>query len=76
MLTKENLYILAIAGLGIKDEVIERNLANNRGSIALGSYGVLKEWRASQSSYQVAYTKMSEALTLNGMNDCKFEALM
>ena len=72
----EDLYTLAISGLGVKEDTIAGHLRNNRDSIAMASLGVLKDWRGRQYNYQVAYTNICDALGKAEMDSCVHEILL
>ena len=71
----DDLYTLAIAGLGINEDIVARHLSDKSDSIARASLGVLKDWRAKQSNYQVAYTNICDALRRAEMDSCIHEVL-
>ena len=58
----EDLYYLAIIGLGIKDEAVAVHLKNHSEGFTMATYNVLKDWRKGQPNHQVAYVNMCDAL--------------
>ena len=62
-----DLYTLAIIGLAISEEKVEAHLTNNK-EISMAAYNVLKEWRTSQISNEVAYDKLCDALKSDDVN--------
>ena len=71
----EDLYILAIIGLCIKDETIDAHMRNKSDSITMATYSVLKGWRKSQPDHQVAYRKMCDGLKKAEMESYIYEVL-
>ena len=68
----EDLCTLALLGLNIKDSTVDSHVKNKSDSITMAAYGVLKDWRLSQTNQQVPYAKMVEAsikLEMNGFTE-------
>ena len=65
--TQMDLYTLAIIGLAISEEKVETSLTNHT-EINMAVYHVLKEWRTSQISNEVAYDKLCDALKNDDVN--------
>ena len=68
ILSAEDLLTLAIMGLHVEEDIIDRHLRDQSNSICIASFNVLKEWRISQPDRCIAYTNMCEALRKVGMN--------
>ena len=58
----EDLLSLALTGLNADEDNVNRNLRDNRDSIVVATYNVLRVWRDSQPDRVVAYTKLCDAL--------------
>ena len=56
-----DIFTLGTLGLGMKDEVIERHLHDNR-SINMAARAMLNTWKASQPDAKVAYERLCQAL--------------
>ena len=65
---EEDLYTFATIGLEMDDHEIERHVTNKRDCITLAAHGVLKDWRKSQPTADVAYDKLCEALRCVNMS--------
>ena len=64
----EELRVLVILGLNIKEHILRRHLANNRHDITSAAFGLLKDWRRTQTNARVAYNNLREALLKANMS--------
>ena len=64
---------VAVVGLGVDSDVVERFLYDKRGSITQASFSVFKCWRSTQPN--MAYTKMRDALLKVKKNKYILDAL-
>ena len=56
------LNTLAIHGLNIPEEVVERHVNNKKNDITMATHALLKEWRKKYQDQKVAFLELCSAL--------------